>query len=110
MGAIPNGNIADNSIRVFDSTLRNTKVNYSGVNFIPDGINTIEVLLPTNLDGDPVDLVKLERLYFQISISKHTIKSFTGVSSGPDGAYLAAPPSVNSGSAGGPAEAMVLEV
>ena len=107
MGAIPNGNAADNSVRVFDSTLRNTKVNYSGVNFIPDGINTIEVLLPTNLDGDPVNPVRLERLFFQISISKHTIKSYTNVSGGPDGAYIAPPPSINAGSAGGPAEAMV---
>jgi len=105
MGKIPNGNAADFSVRTFSAASRNTLVTYSGVNFIPDGINTIEVLLPTNLASDPVDPTNLERLIFQISISKHTIKNFPSHS--PAGDYLTVPLSVNSGTSGGAAEAMV---
>tara|TARA_R100000734_G_C3316172_1_gene108554 strand:+ start:136 stop:1665 length:1530 start_codon:yes stop_codon:yes gene_type:complete len=105
MGRIPNGNVADFSVRTFSAGSRNTLVTYSGVNFIPDGTNTIEVLLPTNLDSDPVDPTNLEHLVFQISISKHTIKSFSNAS--PAGAYLTVPLSANPGLSGGPAEAMV---
>ena len=105
MGKIPNGNAADFSVRTFSAASRNTLVTYSGVNFIPDGINTIEVLLPTNLASDPVDRTNLERLIFQISISKHTIKNFPTAS--PAGDYLTVPLSVNFGTSGGAAEAMV---
>ncbi len=107
MGRIPNGNDGDFSLRTFSAASRNTLVTYSGVDFIPDGTNTIEVLLPTNLASDPVDPTNLEKLVFQISISKHTIKSFTGVSSGSDGAYIVVPTSTGAGLSGGPAEAMV---
>lgn len=101
MGNIPNGNIADFSIRTFSATNVNTKVTYKGNNFISDGKNTIEVLLPNNFDDSTINL---EKLVFQISISKHTVKSYTH---SPSGLYIAPPLSTNAGTNAGAAEAMV---
>ena len=102
-GNIPNGVVASESVRTFSSTFRNTRVTYSGNNFLPDGINTIEVLLPTGLpDGLPS-----ERLHFQISISRHTVKSF-GSPVSPTGLYIADPPSVG-GLYTGDAKALVVQ-
>ena len=107
MGRIPNGRDADESVRTFSAAGRNTLVTYGGVDLIPDGTNTIEVLLPTNLDSDTVDPTNLEKLVFQISISKHTVKNFSTHS--PAGAYIAVPQSLGVGLSSGPAEAIVFQ-
>jgi hypothetical protein len=102
MGNIVNGRTADFSLRTFSATSRNTRVTYGGANLLSDGTNTIEVLLPSNLPGNTTDL---EKLNFQIVISKHTIKSYSTAS--PAGAYISPPESTNKGLTAGPAEAMV---
>ncbi len=102
MGNIVNGRTADNSLRTFSATSRNTRVTYGGANLLSDGTNTIEVLLPSNLPSNTTDL---EMLNFQIVVSKHTIKSYSTAS--PAGAYISPPLSSNKGLTAGPAEAMV---
>ena len=102
MGNIVNGRTADNSLRTFSATSRNTRVTYGGANLLSDGTNTIEVLLPSNLPDNTLDL---EVLNFQIVVSKHTIKSYSTAS--PAGAYISPPLSSNKGLTAGPAEAMV---
>ena len=102
-GNIPNGVVASQSIKSFSSSFRNTQVTYSGNNFLPDGINTIEVLLPTGLPGG----LPSEHLQFQISISRHTVKSF-GSPVSPTGLYIADSPSVG-GLNTGDAKALVVQ-
>ena len=70
-----------------------------------DGTNLIEVLLPTNIPAQ----LPTEELRFMISISKHTVKNYTGLSPHTDGAYIAPPLSSNRGLNAGAASALVLQ-
>ena len=94
---IPNGNTPKNDLQSFDNSIVNTQVIYKGNNFLSDGTNLIEVLLPTGLPfGIPT-----EELSFQISISKHIVKNLSTET--PAGLYIR-PPSSNE-----PAETLVLQ-
>ena len=103
MGNIPNGTAQEQSIRHFSSSLRNTLHSYEGNNFLSDGTNTIEVLLPTGLPNQlPTEILK-----FMITISKHTVKNYSTAS--PAGAYISPPLSTNRGTTAGAASALVLQ-
>tara|TARA_Y100001973_G_C5185364_1_gene327490 strand:+ start:497 stop:1990 length:1494 start_codon:yes stop_codon:yes gene_type:complete len=105
MGLIPNRAPLGGSVAHFSSSTVNTLHSYGGNDLLSDGTNLIEVLLPTNIPAQ----LPTEELRFMISISKHTVKNYTGLSPHTDGAYIAPPLSSNRGLNAGAASALVLQ-